>query len=617
MDFPVRCDAGSPKACTRREAEPEPPAIDVARPRPLLAGIESRSRGGNEACPQVGGKGRRVFSALVAVAGVRLLDSGQGREPEQQSPLALPRAETLYMSGKQWGPYTNFNPLRPDYNTGPVGLLYETLFRYDPLKDKFIPWLATDEKWVGKNHVVTLRKGVTWNDGKPLTAADVKFTFETGKLAGSQYSTMWKTGLTRITTRGNVVTFHFRGTPNYQEWDFNMYSIPIVPRHVWSKYSATEITTGNTPTALEAGRHRSVHVRRGRRQLPDAAVQPARRLVGDEAARQEHADEVHRRHPQHVEHGVAAELPSEQDRPQQQLLPGHRQADRREDPHVLHEGAVHALREHGLARPEHDEGAAQRPGVPPGAGDVDQPRTRSSRPTTATSSRRRTRPGSLPTVVKWIDKAQVKKLGFKYNVAGAKALLAANGYRDTNGDGFVENKDGSHDQPPDHRPERLVGLDDRDPDHRRLDEGGRHQAHAGIPRLQRARRGAQLGQVRSRHQQREGASATRRTRTTTTSSTCRSPSQQTIVELLALHAGGREAVGAHRQDEQDQVHRRGGGEAGPLADPDGSSSSSSPRFRSGTTACGRSTTRPSGPTSRAPRARGCRTRHRRGTATST
>ena len=46
-------------------------------------------------------------------------------------------------------------------------------------------------------------------------------------------------------------------------------------------------------------------------------------------------------------------------------------------------------------------------------------------------------------VVKWIDKAQVKKLGFKYNVAGAKALLAANGYRDTNGDGFVENKDGS------------------------------------------------------------------------------------------------------------------------------------------------------------------------------
>ena len=50
--------------------------------------------------------------------------------------------------------------------------------------------------------------------------------------------------------------------------------------------------------------------------------------------------------------------------------------------------------------------------------------------------------GLLPTWNKWIDQAQVKKLGFKYNIAAAKALLAANGYKDTNGDGFVENKNG-------------------------------------------------------------------------------------------------------------------------------------------------------------------------------
>ena len=51
--------------------------------------------------------------------------------------------------------------------------------------------------------------------------------------------------------------------------------------------------------------------------------------------------------------------------------------------------------------------------------------------------------GLLPTWNKWIDQAQAKKLGFKYNVAGAKSLLAANGYKDTNGDGYVENKAGS------------------------------------------------------------------------------------------------------------------------------------------------------------------------------
>ena len=50
--------------------------------------------------------------------------------------------------------------------------------------------------------------------------------------------------------------------------------------------------------------------------------------------------------------------------------------------------------------------------------------------------------GLLPTWNKWIDQAQASKLGFKYNIAGAKALLAANGYKDTNGDGYVENKAG-------------------------------------------------------------------------------------------------------------------------------------------------------------------------------
>ena len=49
-----------------------------------------------------------------------------------------------------------------------------------------------------------------------------------------------------ITVKGNVVSFGFRGKPNYLDWDTNMYSSPIVPQHIWKSYSATEITTGNT-----------------------------------------------------------------------------------------------------------------------------------------------------------------------------------------------------------------------------------------------------------------------------------------------------------------------------------------------------------------------------------
>ena len=53
-----------------------------------------------------------------------------------------PRAQTLYTSGKQWGAPSTWNPLDPNAAMGVVGLQYETLFLYDPIKDVYTPWLA-------------------------------------------------------------------------------------------------------------------------------------------------------------------------------------------------------------------------------------------------------------------------------------------------------------------------------------------------------------------------------------------------------------------------------------------------------------------------------------------
>jgi peptide/nickel transport system substrate-binding protein len=380
-------------------------------------------------------------ASVVAVAIVASLAAGSvGAGPS--GPLAVPRGDTLYTSGKQWGPYTSFNPLRPDSNTGTIGLLYEPLFRYDPLKDRFIPWLATNGRWVGKNYVVTLRSGVTWNDGKPLTAADVKFTYETQKATGAQYGTMWKTGLQRITTSGRTVTFHFTGTPTYQEWDTNRYSIAIVPQHIWRSYSSREIVSGNTadprkqvgtgPFTYGAGAGGTQTLQWNRRDGWWATKalgmrMPMRYIVdihntSNTASLQNFLQNkidlsnnffpgidkhiggkvatYYKRAPYMLAANTAWLIPNTTKKPLNDV------AFRRALAESINIGRI----------------------VTADYGNI----VSKASPT-----------GLAPQWAKWVDKAQVARLGFTYSIARAKSRLAAAGYRDRDGDGFVENKDGS------------------------------------------------------------------------------------------------------------------------------------------------------------------------------
>src|SRR5262245_48932033 len=185
--------------------------------------------------------------ALVAVTAVASL-TANGANSAKRSVYALPRSGTLYTTGTMWGPYSDFNPFKTwDYVTGTIGFVYETPFRYDPLKAKFIPWLAVKGTWkTPRVYVMTLRKGIKWSDGKPLTSADVKFTYEVGKTPTATFHTLWTSGLTTIRTAGpNTVVFSFSRTPNYQEWDGYLYQIAIVPQHIWKAYSPTTRASGN------------------------------------------------------------------------------------------------------------------------------------------------------------------------------------------------------------------------------------------------------------------------------------------------------------------------------------------------------------------------------------
>jgi peptide/nickel transport system substrate-binding protein len=379
--------------------------------------------------------------SVVLVTALIASLAATGASAGQQSSLALPRAQTLYTSGSAWGPFASFNPLRNDKATGVLGLLYETPFRYDPLADKYIPWLATSGKWVGRTYVMTLRQGVKWNDGKPFTGADVKFTYETGKLEGSQFSTMWKTGLSNIVVKGNTVSFVFKNAPNYLDWDTNIYSIPIVPKHIWSSYSATDITTGNTddvskmvgtgPFKYGAGKGTSGTLQWNRRDNWWATKafgmkMPMKYIVDIHNTQNTASLQNFLKNDIDLSNNFFPGI--------DKVIGGKVQTYYPKAPFMLSANTAWLV-PNTTKVPLNDRAFRRALAM---SINVDQIVTADYGNIVAKANPT----GLLPTWNKWIDKAQAAKLGFKYNVAGAKALLAANGYKDTNGDGYVEDKNG-------------------------------------------------------------------------------------------------------------------------------------------------------------------------------
>ncbi len=111
-------------------------------------------------------------------------------------------------------------------------LIYDTLISYDDNLEK-IPWLAED--WSvsadGETLTFTIREGVTWHDGTPLTPADIVFTFNHHKNApadANYWSLLQHT--TSITSSGQVVTVEF-DEPFAFAVD-NLGSMYILPKHI-------------------------------------------------------------------------------------------------------------------------------------------------------------------------------------------------------------------------------------------------------------------------------------------------------------------------------------------------------------------------------------------------
>jgi peptide/nickel transport system substrate-binding protein len=103
-------------------------------------------------------------------------------------PTVLPRSETLYFNGQQFGPVVGWNPYSSSNNNAMATvaqdnarvIMFETPYLYNMLDGKVYPLLADgDYGWNADRSELRFRikKAAHWSDGTPVTAEDVAYTW--------------------------------------------------------------------------------------------------------------------------------------------------------------------------------------------------------------------------------------------------------------------------------------------------------------------------------------------------------------------------------------------------------------------------------------------------------
>lgn len=364
-------------------------------------------------------------------------------EATPQAPAAgevFERSETLYTSGTQWGPPSSWNPFNTgNYATGTIGLCYETLFIYDPLTNEYQPWLAESGEFTSDTvYELKLREGITWSDGEPLTAEDVKFTFDMAQEAPVNISTVWDwlDSVEAVDDYNLVFTFK---EALYQQWGNTLYTTPIVPAHVWGEFTVEQITSGANENPICSGPYvyeshdqsRMVWVKRDGWWATDA--------LGLDIAPTRIVDIVNGSN--NVAMGMVLQGGLDLSN---NFLPGVATLVRGgygiqtyypEPPYMLSANTAWLLM--NLTKPPMDDPAFRR--AMAFAIDVDQ----IVNVVYGNIVQKSNSTGLLPIWDQYVDQDVVDELGFTYDPDQARAILAEAGYADTDGDGFVEAPDGS------------------------------------------------------------------------------------------------------------------------------------------------------------------------------
>ena len=124
-------------------------------------------------------------------------------------------------------------------------LIYDSMTGY--AMEDLAPVPALAEDWEasedGLTWTYTIREGVTWSDGEPLTADDIAYTYNRileGKVEGGSTWSSYLKSVTKVTAPDATTVVLELEKPNAT---LPSLPVPIVPEHVWSEIPFDEVKT--------------------------------------------------------------------------------------------------------------------------------------------------------------------------------------------------------------------------------------------------------------------------------------------------------------------------------------------------------------------------------------
>src|SRR5580698_2926610 len=177
----------------------------------------------------------KAIGVLIA-AGVLAAACGTSSSPSSSSSSGA--SGVLTIDNESGGTWTcDFNPFNLSYVSYSLGPVYEPLAFVNTLQSgKATPWLATKWVWGTGNTTLTftIRSGVKFTNGDPLTPADVAYTFNLlKKYPTLDINAIWS-DLTSVTASGQTVVMSFK-QPAVTNFYYIADQIGIVDQKVWSK----------------------------------------------------------------------------------------------------------------------------------------------------------------------------------------------------------------------------------------------------------------------------------------------------------------------------------------------------------------------------------------------